>query len=149
MSATAKPVPVQQAYDDLVRRSLAGLPCELSRLIYLASTREYNTGSYHHEGLAFRFTPEVARKALEIAHRQVFYTLSAYSLEQLVDELDAYMRSSRLGGEELLRTWERLEPYRVAIPTEVNSMVARLFISNLRLAVAIVKHRLARDPLDP
>ena len=35
---------MQQAYDDLQRRSLSKIPGDLARLIYLASTREYNTG---------------------------------------------------------------------------------------------------------
>ena len=32
-----------------------------ARLIYLASMRDYNTGKYHHDGLAARFSPAVAR----------------------------------------------------------------------------------------
>jgi len=55
MSAEVKLVPVQEVYDDLVNRTLSRISCDLGRLIYLASTREYNTGNYHHEGLASRF----------------------------------------------------------------------------------------------
>ncbi len=40
----AKLVTVQAAYDDFLQRSLSKLPCDLARLIYLASTRDYNTG---------------------------------------------------------------------------------------------------------
>ena len=80
MSAAVKLVPVQAAYDDLLQRSLSKISCDLARLIYLASTRDYNTGTYHHDGLASRFRADAASKALEIAHRQVFYTLAACSL---------------------------------------------------------------------
>ena len=79
-------MPLQQAYDDLAYRSLSRIPCELGRLIYLASTREYNTGNYYHQGLADRFGLEAAQKALEIAHRQAFYKVSAFSLEDLVED---------------------------------------------------------------
>ena len=65
MSVAVKLVPVQEAYDDLLNRTLSRISCDLGRLIYLASTRDYNTGNYYHEGLASRFSPEVARKALE------------------------------------------------------------------------------------
>ena len=82
-----KLVTVQAAYDDFLQRSLSKLSCDLARLIYLASTRDYNTGTYHHDGLASRFNPEVAAKALETAHRQIFSRLSAYSLEELVEQL--------------------------------------------------------------
>jgi hypothetical protein len=141
MNATVQLVPVQAAYDDLLRRSLSKISCDLARLIYLASTRDYNTGTYHHDGLAARFRPDVAGKALEIAHRQVFYQLSAYSLEELVEQLQTYLDCSHESPEDILRTWQKLEPYRVAIPVEVNPTVARLFLSNVRLALAIWRFR--------
>jgi hypothetical protein len=141
MSAEVKPVPVQEAYDDLVKRTLSRISCDLGRLIYIASTREYNTGSYHHEGLASRFSPEAARKALEIAHREAFYKVSSFSLEDLVSELETYLRSTRENPQECLRAWQKLEPYRIAMPTDVNVTVARLFTSNLRLALAILHFR--------
>jgi hypothetical protein len=139
MTAAIKLVPVQAAYDDLLHRSLSKISCDLARLIYLASTRDYNTGTYHHEGLAARFRPDAASKALEIAHRQIFYQLSANSLEQLVEQLQLYLDCSHESPADVLRTWQKLEPYRVAIPVEVNPAVARLFLSNVRLALAICR----------
>ena len=141
MSAEVKLMPLQQAYDDLLSRSLSRIPCELGRLIYLASTREYNTGRYYHQGLADRFGPEAAQKALEIAHRQAFYKVSACSLEDLVGELERYLASTKEEPLECLRAWQKLEPYRVTVPTDVNATVARLFTSNLRLALAILRFR--------
>ena len=141
MSAEVKLMPLQQAYDDLLSRSLSRVPCELGRLIYLASTREYNTGHYYHQGLADRFGLEAAQKALAIAHRQAFYKLSAYSLEDLVEELDKYLASTKEDAMECLRAWQKLEPYRIAIPADVNPTVARLFTSNLRLALAVLRFR--------
>jgi hypothetical protein len=141
MTSSIKLITVQAAYDDFLNRSLSKISCDLARLIYLASTRDYNTGSYHHDGLASRFNPEVAAKALEIAHRQIFYQLSAYSLEELVEQLKTYFDSSHESAEEILRTWQKLEPYRIAIPVEVNPAVARLFLSNVRLALAIWRSR--------
>jgi hypothetical protein len=120
MNATGKLVPAQAAYDDLLQRSLSKLSCDLARLVYLASTRDYNTGTYHHDGLAARFRPDAASRALEIAHRQVFYRLSSCSLEELVGELEVYLLSSHEPAADVLRTWQKLEPYRIAIPVEVN-----------------------------
>jgi hypothetical protein len=147
MSATVKLMAVQDAYDDILERSLARISCDLARLVYLASTRDYNTGNYHHDGLAARFSADVARKALEIAHRQVFYRVSAYSLEELSEEVEIYLKSSRESPLEVLRAWQNLEPYRIAVPMEVNPAVARLFLSNIRLALAIFRHR--QQPLPP
>jgi hypothetical protein len=147
MSATIKLIAVQDAYDDILQRTLARISCDLARLVYLASTRDYNTGSYYHDGLAARFSADVARKALEIAHRQVFYRVSAYSLEELSEEVEIYLKSSRESPLEVLRAWQNLEPYRIAVPMEVNPTVARLFLSNIRLALAIFRHR--QQPLPP
>jgi hypothetical protein len=148
MTASVKLVLVQEAYDDILHRSLAKLSCDLGRLIYLASTRDYNTGSYHHDGLATRFSPEVARKALEIAHRQVFYKVSAYSLEELVQEIEMYFVASHEEPEKVLLTWQKLEPFRIAVPVEVNPVVSRLFLSNIRLALAIFRFRQQPRPSD-
>jgi hypothetical protein len=130
----------QHAYDDLLRRSLSKIPGDLARLIYLASTRDYNTGTYHHEGLARRFQPEVAGRALETAHRHIFQQIAARSLEELVQELEVYVNSSQQSRDEVLHVWQKLEPYRIALPVDANPTVARLFVSNVRMAVAILRH---------
>jgi hypothetical protein len=133
--------PVKDAYDDLLRRSLSKIPGDLARLVYLASTRDYNTGTYHHDGLAARFPAGAASKALEVAHRDVFYKLAACSLEELVDEVHIYVSSSGQSRDDVLHAWQKLEPYRVAVPVDLNPAVARLFISNVRLAVAILRRQ--------
>lgn len=141
MSAEVRRMPLQQAYDDLANRSLSRISCELGQLIYLASTREYNTGHYYHQGLADRFGPEAAQKALQIAHRQAFYKVSACSLEDLVEELARYLASTKENPLECLRAWQKMEPYRLAVPADADTTVARLFTSNLRLALAILRFR--------
>lgn len=130
---------VEDAYDDLLRRSLSRIGGDLTRLIYLASTRDYNTGNYRHDGLAARFRLDIACKALELAHRQIFYRIAAYPLEQLVEEVELYMNSAQQSRDEILHVWQKLEPYRVALPVNVNVALAQLFVSNIKLALAIVQ----------
>jgi hypothetical protein len=129
------------AYDDLLQRTLAGISCELARLIYLASTRDYNSGTYHHEGLSTRYRRQDARTALERAHRESFYRLASMPLADLVEELTTYMKASREDTEGFIRTWRELEPYRVAIPMEVDSTSAKLFLSNIKIAVEVLRWR--------
>jgi hypothetical protein len=147
MDVREKTVNLEQAYDDLLHRSLSRITGDLARLIYLASTRDYNTGKYHHDGLAARFQAEIACQALELAHRQIFYRIAAYSLEQLVGELELYVSSSRQSREEVLKVWQKLEPYRVALPVDVNLAIAQLFVSNIKLALAILRQRHVRGEL--
>jgi hypothetical protein len=131
-------VPVQEAYDDFLRRTLAKISCGLARLIYLASMRDYNTGKYRHDGLAARFSATAAGEALEMAHREVFYAVAALPLDELVRQMQNYFDSSHEAQAELLRAWRRLEPYRIAIPLDVNSTAAALYISNVKLALAVL-----------
>src|SRR5260370_24771480 len=86
---------VEGAYDDLLRRSLSKIKGDLARLIYVASTRDYNTGKYRHDGLAARFQAEIAGQALEMAHREIFHRLAEGSLRELVGEGGIYVSSSR------------------------------------------------------
>jgi len=132
---------LQSAYEDLLRRTLASIPCDLARLIYLASTRDYNSGTYHHEGLSARHEPAEAGDALKTAHQEIFFKLASTNLEKLVDELELYVRVSREQPSGLLRTWQQLEPYRVAVPMEADPILVRLFLSNIRLALEVLKHR--------
>ena len=147
MDSTDKTLTVERAYDDLLRRSLSNISGDLAKFIYLASTRDYNTGRYHHDGLAARFKMEIASQALELAHRQIFNRIAARSLEELVGELDLYVNSSRQNRDEVIQVWQKLEPYRVALPVNVNVVVARLFVSNVKLALAILRQRLGREEL--
>lgn len=140
-------VTVEEAYDDLLRRSLSKISGDLARLIYLASTRDYNTGKYHHDGLAARFRVEIACKALELAHRRIFYRIAACSLEELVQEVELYLSSSRQSRDEVLQVWQKLEPYRVALPVDVNVAIAQLFVSNTKLALAILRRRQEQEAM--
>ena len=149
MDPTDNTVTVEQAHDDLVRHSLAKISGDLARLIYLASTRDYNTGKYHHDGLAGQFRAEIACQALEMAHRQIFGRIAGCPLERLVVEVEAYVNSSPQSRAEVLEVWQKLEPYRVALPLNVNIAVAQLFISNIKLALAVLQHRRERKTAGP
>lgn len=142
-----KPVTVQveEACEDLKNRTLTSLPGRFGRLIYLASTRDYNTGQYYHDGLAKRFSGEAAAKALAKCHREVYHLLLQSSLTDLVGELKRYVNSTPAEAEQLLDTWERLQPYRIAVPAEGSPVLAEFFTSNIKIALAILKHRQSKD----
>jgi hypothetical protein len=133
---------VQQAADDLRRRSLSDFPRALDRLIYLASMRDYNTGLYYHDGLASRFSPEVACEAMADCHREAFRQLVGCSLEELVVQMEAYMASTHTSPADFLTAWKGLEPYRVAVPVESDPLSAQFLFSSFKIALVILESRL-------
>lgn len=124
---------------DLEQRTLAALPCALSRLVYLASTRDYNTGQYRHDGLAQAFTAEGSQEALARCHDAVFRSLTLKSLADVVQDFRTYLRSIQEDQGKILQAWDRLEAYRVLVPAMCGSIERELFISNVKIALEIVR----------
>ncbi len=142
MSSLPRRLDVQEAAEDVRHRTLSELPRALDQLIYLASLRDYNTGLYYHDGLAARFSQEVACEALADCHREVFRKLVACSLENVVCQMEAYMKSTHTSPGEFLTAWRKLEPYRVAVPVEADLLSAQLLFSTFKIALAILEARL-------
>jgi hypothetical protein len=133
---------VDEAYADLQRRTLSKIPGNFARLIYLASTRDYNSARYYHSGLAEQFSAQVAERALEQAHREVFRKLSTAALAVLAEELELYMRSTRENPADFFKAWQAVEPFRVVVPVGTHPTSAALFISNVRFALAVLRSNL-------
>lgn len=129
---------VEAARNDLRNRTLAKMPGDFARLIYLASTRDYNTGEYYHEGLSFQFGERAARSALAFCHRDLFQRMVQCSVRELVEHLEVYARYTHLPCADFIRTWDRLQPYRVTIPLDCSAFAAQFFASNVRTALAIL-----------
>lgn len=149
MGTLTKRMDVQKAAEDVRLRTLAKISRPLDRFIYLASMRDYNTGVYHHDGLASRFSPEVACEALADCHREVYRRLLSCSLEDLVRQMEDYIASSHTSPRDFISVWRGIEPYRVAIPVETDSFSAQFLFANFRIALAIVEERLAAPRHSP
>ena len=142
MKNVLKRTDVLEAADDLRRRTLEPIARPLDRLIYLASTRDYNTGFYYHEGLATRFPQEVVCEALADCHREAFRELVEASLERLVGQMEAYVASTQTTPRDFVTAWKKLEPYRVAVPVDSDPLTSEFLFSNFKIALAILQVRL-------
>jgi hypothetical protein len=147
MKVDPKRLDVQQAADDLRRRTLANIARPLDRLIYLASTRDYNTGFYYHDGLASRFDEDVVCEALADCHREALRDLVSAPLEELVRQMDAYMDSTHTSPADFIAAWKKLEPYRVAVPVDTDVLTAEFLFSNFKIALAILEARRDNRPM--
>ena len=145
-------LPIPEAFDvalqDLRTRTLGRLQGDFARLVYLASTRNYNTGRYEHDGLTFRYGMPVAERVLVTAHREVFLRLALRSLEDLTVEVQQYVFFESDSPEELLKVWTDLEAYRILVPSEDDPLIVKIFRSNLSAALAIAAESWKGDRRD-
>jgi hypothetical protein len=141
MSFEAINIDIEPAVTDLRNRTLSRLPGDFSRLVYLASSRDCNTGQYYHDGLTFHFSQDVASKAMALCHREIFDRLLYASLKELIEELCSYISSTEERPEDFLKSWKHLGSYRVTIPSECDELEAEVFSSNVKMALAILQTR--------
>lgn len=149
MSRRRRHAEIDAAITDLTDRTLDPIPGEFGRFLYLASTRDYNTGRYYHQGLAARYSEDIAAAALAECHLESFHTLAYGSLQELTREVQLHLSGTGSQADEVVRFWRRLEPYRVTLPMDCDPLTAELFFSNLRVALAIVQARLGSSPESP
>lgn len=131
---------IREAIDDLKRRSLSVLSGDIAQLVYVAGTRDYNTGQYYHDGLGACFTPEIADKALAQCHQECFRRVAGAPIKELVKLLEEYLGGNRASFG-FISIWLRLEPYRVLTPLVCDPFFAKLFCSNFKVALSILESR--------
>lgn len=57
-------------------------------------------------------------------------------------QLEGYMRSAKIEPAEFFKSWNKLEPYRVAVPVDTEPLAAEFLYCNLKTALAILETRL-------
>ena len=130
---------VDAAVRDLEVRTLSHLRGGLTKLVYLSSTRDYNTGEYHHDGLAHQFGAEAAQQALAQCHANAFHELLYSDLQTLVSELATYIESTGADRERVVQSWRQLQAFRVLVPAQCDELRADFFVSNIRIALEVLQ----------
>jgi hypothetical protein len=127
--------------NDFVLRTL---PNDLTRMIYLASLRDCNSGLYLHPELSHQRGLHAADRAFQICHEQVFRRLLTTRLPEYVRQLQEYIRYT--GGETItmLKTWKSLQAYRATVPVGAPAASAELFFLNLGIALEILSQQTSR-----
>jgi hypothetical protein len=132
---------VEAAREDLRIRTLGPIGYDFGRPLYLASVRDYSTGEYHHHGLAHSFSELAAREALAACHKELFYNLAACPLKLFVPQVERFMQSACQDLQKTVDSWESLEVYRLTVPCPCDRLTATLFMSNVKIAMALMKSR--------
>ena len=118
---------------------LADLPNDLVRLIYLASIRDYNTGTYLQAELSPRYGTVVVDQVLRLHHERVFRNLLEAPVCAYVDQLVLYISFAGAPKAELIKTWKGLKAFSCAIPLQCDNLAAELFCLNVLTALCILE----------
>ena len=128
--------------EDISRALNISLPNDLSRLIFLATLRDNNSGHYYHPEVARRFSGEVADRAMLVCHRRIYEQVVALAIEDLTDQLDVYIATVPVPRGRLIESWTKLKAYRATIPMDTDPIAAEMFFMKVDVAVAILEARL-------
>ena len=140
---TARPKSLldRSADTDLWRHTLSQIPVLVGRIVYLSTLRSPITGRYEHHGLALVYGDGDADKAIRVSHRKAFQEWLALGLQEKVEDLDGYLRTTGEDPLEVLRHWSRAETWSALLPTGSLPAEKSLFASDMRGATKILQQR--------
>jgi len=138
-SISANPEEVERLVRDFEERTLAGMEGGFSRLVYLASLRDYNTGRYHHYGLESRYSLESVDEGLHQCHIRVFEELVAQPLKEQTEDLLGFFESLKEDKARLVGIWRRLKSYQILPPDGCHSLAGELFDKNIEIMLRILR----------
>jgi hypothetical protein len=75
-------------------------------------------------------------------HRQIYEQVVGLALEDLTDQLDAYLATVMAPKERSIESWTKLRAYRATIPMDTDPISAEIFFMKVGVAVAILEARL-------
>lgn len=125
---------------EMCRHELAldDLPNDLTRMLYLASLRDCNSGRYLHPQLSQKMGVEAGDHAISVCHEKIFRNLLNTPASGYALQLEEYIRYTRADRSVFLETWQSLQAYRSTIPVHASALYCELFCLNIELALTIL-----------
>jgi hypothetical protein len=128
----------RRVIEDFTTQTLAAIPSDYARLLYISSLRDLASGRYCHEGLAAIYSQEAVQQALTHCHKELFAKILETPLEQQEWDLRACLGTVQGDFWGIVARWQELELYRVLLPTGVPGYLQDLFCSNLRALLGLL-----------
>lgn len=126
--------------EDFTERTLAFIPSEYGRLLYLASLRDLATGAYSHAGLEALYSREAVQEALAVTHRSILERILQLPLQQQLGDLRRCLgthESGEMGA--VTSRWSDVEFYRSMLPICIPEATKELFCSSLAAVLYVIE----------
>jgi hypothetical protein len=130
----------RSALADLWKHTLSRIPTVSGRLIYLATLRDVNSGTYRHHGLITAFGREESLKALRESHQTAFESWLNLSLAEKNEDLRDYLRALDDSQEEVIEHWLQSGNYRTYVPASAMKAEADLFCQDLETLLQLLRN---------
>jgi hypothetical protein len=127
----------RNALADLCKHTLSRIPTVSGRLIYLATLRDLNSGTYRHHGLITAFGRDEAVKALRESHQSAFQEWLNLPLSEKNDDLSDYLLSLDEPPDEVVRHWLQSGVYRGYVPASAMKAESDLFCKDLEILLEL------------
>ncbi len=129
----------ERVIEDFEQRTLKSIPEQFSRLIYVASLRDHNTGHYHHYGLETRHSSEAVDEGLRQCHAAIFSDLLSLSLQEQTQDLLRFFESLKAERTRLLKAWQQLRAYQILPPQDCHPLARELFSKNVEVILEVLR----------
>jgi hypothetical protein len=118
---------------------LERFPNDLTRMLFLASLRDCNSGRYLHPQLSQQMGTEAADTVLCACHDDIFRRLVATPMSDYVVQLEEYIRYARADKDIILKAWQSLQAYRSTMPLLAVPIYGELFCLNVEFALTVLQ----------
>ena len=130
----------RNALADLCKHTLSHIPTMCGRLIYLATLRDVNSGTYRHHGLATAFGREEAVRALRESHQATFQGWLKLSMAEKNEDLKDYLIALDDPMEDVMEHWLQSGVYRGYVPPLAREAESELFCRDLETLLKLMRN---------
>jgi len=137
----------RSALADLCKHTLSRIPTTSGRLVYLATLRDVNSGTYRHHGLITAFGRDEAVRALRQSHQATFQSWLQLSLAEKNEDLRDYLAALDDPRDEVAEYWLQSRVYRSYVPASALEAETELFCRDLEVLLELLKNEAVRRRL--
>jgi hypothetical protein len=130
----------RNALADLWKHTLSQIPTTYGRLVYLASLRDANSGTYRHHGLSAAFGREESLGALRKSHEDTFREWLGLPLSAKSADMISHFQSLEDNPRQVVTYLARGTPYLSQAPDSASPAQRRQFRTEIEILLDLIKN---------